>query len=861
MIIDNQSNTKKFKTIEDIQHSYTQPSNYRQDYLLESNIKKDPWKSNNKLFNIEKIISEKLKLNIKRIRVNSDNFESSIKNRKISTIVNKPVRNKSELIKQHNINFSSSNMIGDFTLDKTIGSGTFGKVKVGKHLPTGETVAIKVLEKSKIKSNEDLDRIKREMSILMNLKHENIIEVYDILEDSKCYYIIMENITGGELFSLIVEEKRLNEKLASLFFFQLINGLEEIHYNNIAHRDLKPENLIFTENKILKIIDFGLSNNCVDKQKLSTPCGSPCYASPEMILGDNYEGKIIDIWAVGVILYAMVCGYLPFEEKNHELLFKSICRCKLDYPEHISNSAKSMINQLLVTNPDKRIRIDEIKKQPFYKQGELEYNKINLTYSNILSEIQKKYSSYSNDMYLIELNKYNQDVVKQIMQERTKKYTLNLLENKLSTYLSTNKLKYDKEIKENSCSYKIILVKIMKNKYLIETLTINKIQELIIEKVLKQKKAKESLMHLYSNPKDTENEYINIKQTKEPQLNESIRVNFDKKKPSASEEESIIRYSKEKERKKSDKKINININLSNQIVNHINLKINKNDNNILKHFSNKNSVNYKKVNEKQNNQNAINFILSSFKQNNKQSNKQNNQTITTNKDYCITEVYKKEDKTKDIHSLSKEKAKNFKYLNTSTTTNKNITNFINKSKILNTMNNNKNIRVNSEPRDVRVSSVKKESTLKISNMIRKPIQKEFPSKKLTDFSLIAKQQNNKTVLLTSICSNTNKSILSNKNDILKMQLKSKKTDNDHNTKTKLKSKSIIDSIITSSYIKNNEMNRTLKTLQNKKLKDNSDLSLSKLKISNNISISQYLIKNSNSNTKPKSISNNFDKKK
>ena len=156
----------------------------------------------------------------------------------------------------------------------------------------------------------------------------------------------MEYISGGELFNYIVKNKRLSEFEASNFFSQIINAVEEIHKNKICHRDLKPENILLSsDNKILKIIDFGLSNEYVDY--LTTPCGSPCYAAPEMVRGKKYNGLYIDIWACGIILFAMVYGYLPFDDKDNEKLFHKILKCNLTFPPNekifISNECKDLI--------------------------------------------------------------------------------------------------------------------------------------------------------------------------------------------------------------------------------------------------------------------------------------------------------------------------------------------------------------------------------------------------------------------------------------------------------------------------------------------------------------------------------------
>ena len=215
----------------------------------------------------------------------------------------------------------------------------------------------------------------RAISELTKFNHINVILVTEIFESYDSYYTVMEYCEGGELFNYIVKKKRLSEEEASFFYYQIINGLEYIHSLNMVHRDLKPENLLLTKDHILKIIDFGLSNYFYDKNKLlSTPCGSPCYASPEMVSGKKYNGFKIDVWSTGIILYAMLCGFLPFEDKDNEVLFKKIRKCKLEFPHHISLISKDLIKKILVTNPDKRINIKDIKKHPFFLKGKTIFN-------------------------------------------------------------------------------------------------------------------------------------------------------------------------------------------------------------------------------------------------------------------------------------------------------------------------------------------------------------------------------------------------------------------------------------------------------------------------------------------------------
>ena len=252
--------------------------------------------------------------------------------------------------------------IGNYIIKRTLGQGTFGKVKLGIYIPTREKVAVKILEKSKIIEKDDEIRVKREFEMLTKFNHINVILVTEIFESYDSYYSVMDYCEGGELFNYIVKKRRLSEEESSFFYYQIINGLEYIHSKGIVHRDLKPENLLLGKGNILKIIDFGLSNFYNGFNLLETPCGSPCYASPEMVSGNKYNGFKIDIWSTGIILYAMLCGYLPFEDENNDILFQKILECKLEYPSFLSEDSIDLMNRILVTQPEKRIVICDIKK-------------------------------------------------------------------------------------------------------------------------------------------------------------------------------------------------------------------------------------------------------------------------------------------------------------------------------------------------------------------------------------------------------------------------------------------------------------------------------------------------------------------
>jgi serine/threonine protein kinase len=286
--------------------------------------------------------------------------------------------NQSKEKRSQSLNNSSKKkdiLIGDYILKHTIGKGTFSRVKLCINKNTGEKVAIKILDKKKIVEKADLERILREMKMLSELDNEHIIKVSQIYENDSHYLIIMEYCEGGELFNYIVEKQRLSENESAYFYYQIIQGVEYIHSQGIAHRDLKPENLLLDKNKKIKIIDFGLSNYFDGIQKLETHCGSPCYASPEMVGGNKYNGFFIDIWATGIILFAMLCGYLPFEDDNNDVLFKQILGGKIEYPSHLSEVSKDLLKKIIETNPEKRIKIEEIKKHPFYLMGKKIYEK------------------------------------------------------------------------------------------------------------------------------------------------------------------------------------------------------------------------------------------------------------------------------------------------------------------------------------------------------------------------------------------------------------------------------------------------------------------------------------------------------
>ncbi|KAI3644222.1 hypothetical protein MP228_010386 [Amoeboaphelidium protococcarum] len=256
----------------------------------------------------------------------------------------------------------SADLIGGcYKLDKTIGEGTYGKVKLAIDTRSGQKVAVKILEKCNIKSQKQVARIQREIRFLKLLHHPNIVKVYDVVETQDRIYIVMEYATGGELFDYIVTHKRVREKEARWFFRQVLSAVDYCHQNSVIHRDLKPENLLLASDKTIKIIDFGFGNVYQQDSLLDTYCGSPFYASPEMLKGIKYIGPEVDIWSLGVILFALLCGHLPFDDDNMKELYRKIGCAQYVMPSHVPDDCKYLITRMICVDPKKRATLEEIK--------------------------------------------------------------------------------------------------------------------------------------------------------------------------------------------------------------------------------------------------------------------------------------------------------------------------------------------------------------------------------------------------------------------------------------------------------------------------------------------------------------------
>jgi len=258
--------------------------------------------------------------------------------------------------------------IGHYVLGETLGVGTFGKVKIGEHQLTGHKVAIKILNRQKIKNLDVVGKIRREIQNLKLFRHPHIIKLYQVISTPTDIFMIMEYVSGGELFDYIVKHGKLKENEARRFFQQIISGVDYCHRHMVVHRDLKPENLLLDSNLHVKIADFGLSNMMMDGEFLRTSCGSPNYAAPEVISGKLYAGPEVDIWSSGVILYALLCGTLPFDDEHVPTLFRKIKSGVFPIPDYLNKSVVNLLCHMLQVDPIKRATIEDVKKHEWFQK-------------------------------------------------------------------------------------------------------------------------------------------------------------------------------------------------------------------------------------------------------------------------------------------------------------------------------------------------------------------------------------------------------------------------------------------------------------------------------------------------------------
>ncbi|BAT81669.1 CBL-interacting serine/threonine-protein [Vigna angularis] len=313
--------------------------------------------------------------------------------------------------------------VGKYEIGRTVGEGTFAKVKFAQNTETGESVAMKVLDRSTIIKHKMVDQIKREISIMKLVRHPYVVRLYEVLASRTKIYIILEFITGGELFDKIVSHGRLSEVDCRRYFQQLIDGVDYCHSKGVYHRDLKPENLLLDSQGNIKISDFGLS--AFPEQGVSmlrTTCGTPNYVAPEVLSHKGYNGAPADVWSCGVILYVLLAGYLPFDELDLTTLYSKIEKAQFSCPTWFPVGAKSLLHRILDPNPENRITIQQIRNDEWFQKeyvpvSLLEYEDVNLddvnaAFDNVEDQITNQQCE-NDDMGPLTLNAFDMIILSQ----------------------------------------------------------------------------------------------------------------------------------------------------------------------------------------------------------------------------------------------------------------------------------------------------------------------------------------------------------------------------------------------------------------------------------------------------------------
>ncbi|KAI6187771.1 Protein kinase domain-containing protein [Aphelenchoides besseyi] len=253
---------------------------------------------------------------------------------------------------------------GPYKLEKTLGKGQTGLVKSGTHCITGRKVAVKIVNKEKLNESV-LQKVEREIAIMKLIEHPYVLHLYDVYENKKYLYLLLEHVSGGELFDYLVRKGRLMAKEARKFFRQIISALDFCHAHNICHRDLKPENLLLDERNNIKVADFGMASLQVEGSMLETSCGSPHYACPEVIRGEKYDGRKADVWSCGVILYALLVGALPFDDDNLRNLLEKVKKGVFHIPHFVPADCQSLLRAMIEVDPQKRIALQDVFRHPW----------------------------------------------------------------------------------------------------------------------------------------------------------------------------------------------------------------------------------------------------------------------------------------------------------------------------------------------------------------------------------------------------------------------------------------------------------------------------------------------------------------
>ncbi|KAI8370909.1 kinase-like domain-containing protein [Blakeslea trispora] len=349
-----------------------------------------------------------------------------------------------EIYKKHGYEPKHKNpsYFGPYLLLQTLGEGEFAKVKAGVHVQTNQEVAIKLMRKDLIKHASLETKLEREISVLRSVHHPHIVQLFDVLTIKNYIGIVLQRAAGGELFDYILKHHYLQEPEAKRLFAQLISGVHYMHQKHIVHRDLKLENLLLSKDRNVLITDFGFANRFQMAQEdlMVTSCGSPCYAAPELVINDDshYVGTAVDIWSCGVILFAMLCGYLPFDDDpsnpqgaNINALYKYIVSTPLEIPSTMSVDATHLLRRMLVPDPAKRCTMDEIRSHPWLSDH---WELLNMSVEQL--EQQMNHMPASDPQPVVA--EQNQNTTTEIVTVTTEPITTTITTNTTTTTTTTN---------------------------------------------------------------------------------------------------------------------------------------------------------------------------------------------------------------------------------------------------------------------------------------------------------------------------------------------------------------------------------------------------------------------------------------
>lgn len=273
----------------------------------------------------------------------------------------------------HEVAFPSGNaLFNKYELGKLLGCGAFAKVYHGRHIQSDQSVAVKVIHKNRLNNNVNLmGNIKREISIMSRLRHPYIVKLLEVMATRTKIFFVLEFVKGGELFAKVAKG-RFSEDMSRKYFQQLISAVSYCHSRGVFHRDLKPENMLVDENGDLRVSDFGLSALTEQVRPdglLHTLCGTPAYVAPEILTRRGYDGARIDVWSCGIVLFVLTAGFLPFNDPNLMNMYRKIYKGEFRCPKWMSTDLKRFLSRLLDTNPNTRITINEIERDPWFEKG------------------------------------------------------------------------------------------------------------------------------------------------------------------------------------------------------------------------------------------------------------------------------------------------------------------------------------------------------------------------------------------------------------------------------------------------------------------------------------------------------------